>query len=100
MLLKTELIDHLIDCGIQNFAIIAENVLHFHADADDYYQQWKEDISGEIFIINALSHVLDELQSYKLHYYLSFGGSLNEVNWRVTKPDLLLDLLEIKYLDC
>lgn len=99
MLLKSKLIDHLINCGIQNFAVIVESVLNFHADADDYYQEWKEEIEGGIYIINALPHVLDEMQRYNLHYSLSFGGWLNDINWRKTKPDQLLELLETKYLD-
>lgn len=99
MLFKTELIDHLVDLGIQNFAIIAENVLNFHAIADDYYQAWKEDIEGGIYIINALPHVLDEMNDYRLHYYLTYGGRLNEIDWRLIKPDTLLELLETKYLE-
>jgi len=99
MQLKAELIDNLIDCGIQNFALIFENVLNFHADIDDYYQEWKDEIDGEIYIINAQPHVLDELKNYNLQYSLSFGGRLNDVNWRKSKPDLLLDLLENKYLE-
>jgi hypothetical protein len=99
MLLKAELIDHLIDLGIQNFAIIAENVLNFHAVSDDYYQEWKEDIEGGIYIINALPQVVDEMDDYSLKHYLSYGGRLNEVEWRSIKPDNLLELLETKYLE-
>ena len=99
MLFETELIDHLIDLGIQNFAIIAENVLNFHADGDDYYHEWKEDIEGGVYIINALPQVLDEMKSINLQYAITFGGRLNDVNWRSTKPDQLLELLETVYLD-
>jgi hypothetical protein len=99
MLLKTELIDHLINLGIQNFAIIAENVLNFHADGDDYYQEWKDDIEGGVYIINVLPHVLEEMQSINLQYSITFGGRLNDVSWRSTKPDQLLELLETMYLD-
>jgi hypothetical protein len=99
MQLKGELIDHLIDSGIQNFALIFENVINFHADIEDYYQEWKEDIEGGIYVINALPHVIDELKNYNLQHSLSFGGWLNDVNWRKSKPDQLLELLETKYLD-
>jgi hypothetical protein len=99
MLLKAELIDHLIDLGIQNFAIIAENVLNFHAVSDDYYQEWKEDIDGGIYILNALPQVIDELDDYRLKHYLTYGGRLNEIEWRGIKPDNLLELLETKYLE-
>lgn len=99
MVLKTELINHLIDCGIQNFALIMENVLNFHADASDYYEEWKEEIEGGIYFLNALPHVLEEMQSYRLHHSISFGGELNDVNWRKTKPDQLLEILETRYLE-
>ncbi|PCJ64604.1 MAG: hypothetical protein COA58_12770 [Bacteroidetes bacterium] len=99
MVLKTELIDHLIDLGIENFAIIAENVLNFHAGDDDYYQEWKDDIGGGIYIINALPHVLEEMESIRLQHYITFGGRLNDISWRGIKPDQLLELLETQYLD-
>jgi hypothetical protein len=99
MQLKTGLIDHLLDCGIINFAIILENVLNFHGDSDDYYLEWKEETEGNIYFINALPQVLSELENSSLHYAINFGGVLNDVNWRQHKPDELLDLLETKYLD-
>ena len=88
MLLKTELIDHLIDCGIDNFMIIMENVLNFHSSEDDYYHEWKDDIDGNIYFINALPHVLDEMDSINLKLAVSYGDRLNDINWRSTKPDL------------
>ena len=99
MWLKKELIDHLIDCGIQNFALIAESVLNFHADSDDYYQEWNDDIEGNIYIINALDHVIDEMERYGLKYSISYGGRLNDINWRSRRPEDVLELLETKYLD-
>jgi hypothetical protein len=99
MQLKVELIDHLISCGIQNFAIILENVLNYHGDSDDYYQEWKDDIEGAIYFINALPHVLSELDHYHLKYSVNFGDHLNDINWRSAKPYELLELLETRYLD-
>lgn len=99
MWLKKELIDHLINCGIQHFALIAENVLNFHADNDDYYQEWNDDIEGNIYIINALNHVIDEMKRYGLQQSISYGGRLNDLNWRSRRPEDLLELLETKYLD-
>jgi len=99
MFLKTELINPMIECGIQNFVLIMENVLNFHADNDEYYQEWKEEIEGEIFLINALPQVIDELNTYHLNYQLSFGGRLNDISWRNQKPNQILELLETKYLE-
>ena len=39
MFLKRDVIDPLLDEGISKFLIICENVLNFHGDADDYYEE-------------------------------------------------------------
>jgi hypothetical protein len=98
MQLKTELIDRLMDCGITDFILIMENVLNFHADIDDYYEEWKSDIDGNIYMINTLPQVLEELNQFRLHNYINFGGVLNEINWRLQKPDNLLEHIEGKFL--
>ena len=99
MLLKTELIESLMGNGIQNYILITENVLNFHAISDDYYQEWKDEIDGDIFLINALPHVLDELSRYHLDCQLSFGGILNDLPWRNLKPDQIMDLIQKNYLN-
>jgi hypothetical protein len=99
MMLKTELIDLLIQDGIANFILIFENVLNFHGDLDDYYEEWREEVDGNIFVINALDHVLSEMDRHKLDHALRYGGVLNEIDWRATKPDELLELIEEKYLE-
>ena len=76
-----------------------ENVLNFHADGDDYYHEWKEEINGEIYLINALPHVLGELHRYHVKNQLSFGGRLNDIDWRKLKPDQIIELLETKFLE-
>lgn len=93
MYLKTELIDPMIEAGIENFVLIMENVLNFHSSDDDYYAEWKEEIDGEIIMINALPHVLDEMNSLRLYEHVLYDGVLNEINWRVQKPDLILNHL-------
>jgi hypothetical protein len=99
MLLKTELIDRLIDAGVSNFVLILENVLNFHGEIDDYYAEWEGDIDGNIYVINAQPHVLDEMDSYNLQYYLNYGGRLQDINWRSMKPEQVLENLEEKYLE-
>ena len=39
MFLKRELVDPLLQEGINKFIIVGENILQFHGDADDYYAQ-------------------------------------------------------------
>ena len=96
MLLKHELIDDLIYNGITNFIFIMENVLNLHIDIDDYYAEWKEEIDGDIYFINTLPHVEDELDQKQMHEMLSYGGVLNEIFWRVQKPQHLLDSIQKK----
>jgi len=71
--------------------LIGENVLNFHASDDEYYQEWFEDVSedGWIAAINFRQHVLDEMQRANIDYYLLFGGELNELNWRIFRPQQL-----------
>ena len=99
MYFKTEVIDPLIDAGIEHFIIIIENVLNFHGMDDDYYAEWKDDIEGEVYFVNALPHVLDELNQNNLSQYIQFGGDLNELMWRTLKPDRMLDLVSGSLLD-
>lgn len=98
MMLKAELIDSLIDCGINNFVLILENVLNFHGDTEDYYEEWASEIEGDIYFVNALPHVLDEMKNHNLHYSANLGDQLQDVNWRLMKPDQVLSFLEKKYL--
>lgn len=87
MTFKRDFIDLLIDEGINQFILIGENVLNFHASDDSYYEEWFEDLEdGWVALINFHEHVLLEMKRQNLHFYLNFGGELNDVNWRNMKP--------------
>ncbi|MHC8948450.1 hypothetical protein [Sphingobacterium hungaricum] len=87
MELKRELLDLMIDEGIDKFILIGENVLNFHASDDSYYEEWFQDISdGWIVGVNFREHVIDEFKSHNIDYYINFGGYLNQIPWRSLKP--------------
>lgn len=89
MLLKRDIVDHLLKEGIDKFILIGENILNFHGDDDCYYEEWYEDIKdseGWIVAINFREHVRQEMQSVSIPYYIIFGEHLNTVNWRTLKP--------------
>lgn len=89
MTLKRDIIEILMQSGIDKFILIAENLLNFHADEDDYYEEWFEEVNdteGWIALINAREHVLEELKSADLDYYFIMGGELEEVDWRTNTP--------------
>jgi len=90
MLLKREIIDLLIQEGVQKFLLIGENVLNFHGAGDAYYEEWYEDIEdGWIVALNFREHVIQEFKSEGIDYYINFGGDLNEFPWRTLKPKQL-----------
>lgn len=94
MYLKTELIEPLMDAGINHYILIMENVLNFHGSDSEYYQEWAEDIEGDIYMINVHSHVLDELYQMEINNYVIYDGVFNDINWRVQKPEKILKLLK------
>ncbi len=97
MSFKRNIIDKLLRKGIHKFVLIAENVLNFHSDDDCYYEEWYEEVKDEegwITILNMRPHVVEEMQSANLQYYMSFGGFLNQVKWRSLKPQRFFEAID------
>lgn len=96
MYLKRNVVETLIDNGINKFILIGENVMNFHSSDDSYYQEWFEEIDdGWVAAINFRPHVIDEFQDANLDYYMAFGGMLNVLNWRVYTPKQLFDRVSL-----
>ncbi len=92
MELKRNLIDHLTNAGIQKFILIGENIMNMHADANDYYQEWFDEIDeGWIAGLNFRNHVIQEFENAHIDYYISFGGKFDDYSWRAYRPDQLFD---------
>ncbi|MFL5753087.1 MAG: hypothetical protein ACJ76F_06755 [Bacteroidia bacterium] len=90
MLLKREVIDELMYCGINKFILIGENVLNFHASDDSYYEEWFDDVEdGWIAFVNFREHVLKEFHQNNIDYYFVSGGELNDFTWRKFSPGQL-----------
>jgi hypothetical protein len=88
MFLYRNVIEDMIDKGIIHFILIGENILNFHADGDDYYQEWFDNIDdGWIVCLNFRDHIINEFTAAHLDYYLGFGGKFDEFNWRALEPD-------------
>lgn len=87
MMLKREIIELMIQEGINKFILIGENVLNFHASDDSYYEEWFQDVEdGWIAGINFNQHVIREFRDHSIDYYINFGGELDELHWRKLKP--------------
>jgi hypothetical protein len=95
MLLKREIIELMIDEGINKFILIGENVLNFHSSEDSYYEEWFGDVEdGWITGINFQDHVINEFRSNNIDYYINFGGQLDDLAWRTLKPLQLFKKVE------
>lgn len=90
---KRNIIEHLHGYGIENFVIIGENILDFHAGDLDYYEEWQDEIEGFIYLVNLRFHVQDEMDRYGVSDYFLNGGKFNQVNWRTHHPLRLFDAL-------
>jgi hypothetical protein len=94
MQLKRNIIDPMVQEGIQKFILIGENVFNFHGSDDCYYEEWFEDVEdGWIVAINFQDFVLDEMKKFNLDYYINFGGNLEEIHWRTLEPRRLYQLV-------
>lgn len=92
MYLYRNVIEVLIAEGIKYFILIGENILNFHSDTDDYYQEWFDSIEdGWIVCLNFREHVMNDFVKARLDFYMAFGGKFDKFNWRGLHPNRLFD---------
>jgi len=90
MYLYRNVIEEMIDKGIQKYIIIGENIHAFHADDDSYYEEWTDQLdNGWVVGLGFLDHNMDEIQNAKIDNYISFEYGFE--NWRTFKPDKLFE---------
>ncbi len=95
MFLYRNVIEPLLDEGIQYFVMIGDNILDFHADTDDYYAEWFDNLEdGWIVALNFRDHVRKEFETANIDHFFAFGGQFDEFAWRKLSPDLLFSLLD------
>lgn len=90
--LKRNLIDVMIKQGITRYILICENVFYFHADTDEYYEEWWDDVKEEdgwICLLNTEKHVYEEIHDRRLDHYIHVGPHFNDVIWRPRRPELV-----------
>ena len=97
MILKRNIIEHMMAQGIHKFILIGENVLNFHSSDEEYYNEWFEEVSdtdGWIALLNFRPHVLEDLQAANIDQYFLLGGKLNALQWRTYEPETLFEQVE------
>jgi len=95
MRIKRDFLDELIPQGIDKYILIGENILNFHADIPDYYDEWLEEVpEGWMAFINLRPHVIQELNQYGLDAYFVLGGTLDDLTWRTDSPKKLYEQVQ------
>jgi hypothetical protein len=94
MELKREVLEKFMTQGIYRFILIGENVLNFHSDILDYYEELDEELreeNGWIACLNLPPSTRLEFVRAKINRYLSL---LELYDWRTYTPFHLLAKLE------
>ena len=95
MFLKREVIEPLLENGIDKFILIGENVLNFHASDDCYYEEWREELEGGwIYMLNFRDHVLNEFRVNGIAQYFTDLEMDYEPHWRTYRPLALFQRIE------
>lgn len=97
MLLRRELIDPLMNLGIVHFILIGENILNFHAEDIDYYQDLHDEIlenDGWIVGLNFREHIISEMDRINIPSYIQLREPFDDVKWRPYDPHLLFKNIE------
>ena len=90
MFLYREVIETLLENNIKYFILIGDNILNFHGDTNDYYEEWFDNIGdGWIVGLNFRDFVIQEFEQINIDYFIGFNGEFNEVQWRQFSPNQL-----------
>jgi hypothetical protein len=94
MYLKRNVIDKMIQQGINKFILIGENILNFHGSDDSYYEEWFEDVEdGWIAGVGFPDFIIEEFRRYGVDSYINLGGTLQIDKWRTLNPPNFYDVV-------
>ncbi|AYB30901.1 hypothetical protein [Chryseolinea soli] len=94
MTLKRNLLEVMINEGINKFILIGENIFNFHGSDDSYYEEWFEEVGdGWIAAVSFPDFILEEFKKYHLDSYINMGGTLQIPQWRTLQPLNFFDLV-------
>lgn len=87
MTLKRDIVEPIMEYGINKFILIGENVLNFHYSDDCYYEEWFDEVEdGWIAMVNFHEHVMKEFKHINIDSYFLTGGELDDLEWRTYSP--------------
>ncbi len=95
MFLKRDIIEPMVEEGIDKFILVGENVLNFHPSDELYYEEWIDEIeNGWVALLNFRDFIQNEMSAFGIDQYFVLGGSLQDVRWRTAEPYQLFTKIE------
>lgn len=95
-LLIVNLLDFLIDQGVNKITLLGTYVLNFHAGEMDYYSDLLDKLeSGWIKYLEFSEHVINEMRESGVLNYMS-EANIKSINWRIQKPNTILNEINTK----
>ena len=86
MTLKREVLEKFMDRNIYKFILIAENVLNYHSDTRDYYEELYEEVTDEKGWVVCLNMPEQTQHDFKKAHLNRFVELMEIDNWRTYKP--------------
>lgn len=96
MMLKREVIDDMLDCGIEKYIFLCENVLNFHGSDDSYYQEWWEDTPGGwVALLHVRDHIYFDMEAVGIDQYIQIPDDDDLTwNWKTLKPEMVYERVD------
>jgi hypothetical protein len=96
MFLKRQVVEPLMENGVNKFILVGENVLNFHASDECYYEEWSEELDGGwIYMLNFREHVMNEFCQNSIDKYFTNLETNYEMHWRTFRPMQLFQKIEL-----
>jgi hypothetical protein len=94
MTFKRNILEAMLQEGINKFILIGENILNFHGADDCYYEEWFEEVEdGWIAAVSFPDFIQDEFNKYHLDSFINMGGTLQIEQWRTLLPTNFYELV-------
>jgi len=100
MFLKRQVVEPLMENGVNKFILVGENVLNFHASDECYYEEWSEELDGGwIYMLNFREHVMNEFCQNSIDKYFTNLETNYEMHWRTFRPMQLFQKIEVSIFE-
>lgn len=92
MYLYRNIVEELLETGVNKYLLIGEGVHAFHADDDSYYEEWFDNLeNGWIVGLNFLEHNFQEINQARIDTFISFEEL---IDWRTFSPLKLFEKID------